>query len=42
MDHVQGSWQIEYSCKVVVYFVVTLVLVMPLSLSLSLKQKKEW
>ena len=48
MAHVQGSWQIECSCKIVVNFVVTLVLVMPpssLSLSLSLKlanKKKEW
>ena len=44
MAHVQGSWQIEPSCKIVVNFVVTLVLVMPpssLSLSQTLKQKKE-
>ena len=40
MAHVQGSWQIECSCKIVVNFVVTLVIVMPLSLSLSLSQTK--
>ena len=38
MAHVQGSWQIECSCKIVVNFVVTLVLVMPPS-SLSLCDK---
>ena len=44
MAYVQGSWQIECSCKIVVNFVVTLVLVMPpssLSLSLSLSQTRE-
>ena len=42
MAHVQGSWQIECSCKNVVNFVMTLVLVMPpSSLSLTNSQTKE-
>ena len=40
MAHVQGSWQMECSCKIVVNFVVTLVLVMLLSLSLSLSNSQ--